>query len=196
MSVLIERIKKMSEVTTKEKIITLAQEAIASRGYSAFSFRELAAELGIKSASIHYHFPTKTHLGVEVACTYRDQLQQALDSIANTYANDPKKAIEGLIAVYRSEVRSSQRMTVCIMLAAEIKNLPVEIQAEMASFYKLNIGWLENQFQKLGYEKDTAREKACQFFALLQGGLMGAKGQNDPAYFDMVVGATEQILAR
>ncbi len=184
----------MPEVTTKEKIIALAQEAIASRGYSAFSFRELAAELGIKSASIHYHFPTKTHLGVEVARTYRSQLQAAFENIADGYAKDPKKAIEGLIAFFRYEVRTSQRMTVCTMLAAEIKNLPTEIQAEMESFYELNIGWLEHQFQKLGNEKNLARDKACQLFALLQGGLMGAKGQNDPAYFDVVTKAVSLLL--
>ena len=184
----------MLEANTKEKIVALAQEAIASRGYSAFSFRELAAELGIKSASIHYHFPTKTHLGVEVARTYRGQLQQAFENIATGYAEDPRRAIEGLIAVYRFEVRSSQRMTVCTMLGAEIKNLPIEIQAEMASFYELNIGWLANQFQKLDYERDAAHEKACQFFALLQGGLMGAKGQNNPAYFDVVLKAAQLLL--
>lgn len=179
---------------TRDKILELAQEAIATRGYSSFSFRELAAELGIKSASIHYHFPTKAHLGVEVARTYRAQLQAAFENIAAGYLNEPKKAIEGLIAVYRFEVRSSQCMTVCTMLAAEIKNLPVEIQAEMASFYELNIGWLEHQFQKLGYENAAAREKACQFFALLQGGLIGAKGQNDSAYFDVVLKASQLLL--
>jgi TetR/AcrR family transcriptional repressor of nem operon len=184
----------MSEVTTRERIVNLAQEAIASRGYSAFSFRELAVELGIKSASIHYHFPTKTHLGVEVARTYRSQLQNAFDNIAKGYVDDPKKAIESLIAVFRYEVRTSQRMTVCTMLAAEIKNLPSEIQVEMASFYDLNIGWLEHQFQKLGNENNLAREKACQLFALLQGGLMGAKSQNDPAYFDVVTKAVTALL--
>ncbi|MET0357735.1 MAG: TetR/AcrR family transcriptional regulator [Cellvibrio sp.] len=184
----------MSEITTRDKIIALAQEAIASRGYSAFSFRELAAELNIKSASIHYHFPTKTHLGVEVARAYRGQLQQAFDNIADAFKDDPKKAIESLIAVYRYEVRTSQRMTVCTMLAAEIKNLPTEIQTEMASFYKFNIGWLESQFLKLGYNTDTAHEKACQLFALLQGAMTGAKGQNNPAYFDVVVKAIAALI--
>ena len=177
---------------TREKIIELAQEAIATRGYSAFSFRELATELGIKSASIHYHFPTKTHLGVEVARTYRSQLQQALENIENGYPNDPKKAIESLIAVFRYEARTSQRMTVCTMLSAEIKNLPSEIQSEMKSFYELNINFIERQFKKLGHEH--SREKASQIFALLQGGLMGAKGQNDPAYFDVVVKAAQLLL--
>lgn len=184
----------MTDISTKEKIIALAQEAIATRGYSAFSFRELAAELGIKSASIHYHFPTKTHLGVEVARAYRGQLQVAFDNIAAGYANDPRKAIESLIAVYRYEVRTSQRMTVCTMLAAEIKNLPAEIQTEMASFYELNIGWLEAQFLKLGHGAETAREKACQLFALLQGALSGAKGQSNPVYFDVVVKAAALLL--
>ena len=47
---------------TRDKILELAQEAIATRGYSSFSFREIATELGIKSASIHYYFPTKEAL--------------------------------------------------------------------------------------------------------------------------------------
>lgn len=184
----------MTETSTREKIIAAAQEAVATRGYSAFSFRELATELGIKSASIHYHFPTKTHLGVEVARSWRGQLQQALDNIAAAYANDPKKAIESLIAVYRYEVRSSQRMTVCTMLAAEIKNLPSEIQSEMISFYELNIGWLEAQFKNLGYAADLSREKASQLFSLLQGAMMGAKGQNNPAYFDVVMKAIATLF--
>jgi TetR/AcrR family transcriptional repressor of nem operon len=133
-------------------------------------------------------------LGVEVARSYRGQLQTAFANIAAAYATDPKKAIEALIAVYRHEVRNSQRMTVCTMLAAEIKNLPTEIQAEMASFYDLNIGWLEDQFQKLGYNQSAAHQKACQLLALLQGGLMGAKGQNNPAYFDVVVRAAQLLL--
>ena len=179
---------------TRDKIIELAQAAIAERGYSAFSFRELATQLGIKSASIHYHFPTKAHLGVEVARTYRDQLQKAFDGITTGCAKDPKQAIESLMAMYRHEVRNSQRMTVCTMLAAEIKNLPLAIQQEMASFYEMNIGWLQQQFQKLGYDNNPAREKACQLFALLQGALMGAKGQNDPAYFDVAVKAATGLL--
>lgn len=175
-------------MSTRDKIIELAQEAIATRGYSAFSFRELAKDMGIKSASIHYHFPTKIHLGLAVAQTYRERLAQALGDIAQKCPN-PSDALQNLIAIYRHEANTSQRMTVCTMLAAEIKNLPSEIQVEMASFYDLNIGWLEQQFRALG--NTNAREQACQFFALLQGGLIGAKSQSNPGYFDVVVKAAE-----
>ena len=114
-------------LNTREKILELAQDAIASRGYSAFSFRELAAELGIKSASIHYHFPTKTHLGVAVARAWRERLELALKQIAENNA-DPAQAIRAWIGIYRQEASASQRMTVCTMLAAEIKNLPDSVQ--------------------------------------------------------------------
>ncbi len=178
-------------INTRDKILELAQEAIATRGYSSFSFRELATELGIKSASIHYHFPTKTHLGVEVARTYRQRLQQALEQIAQLNP-DPKIALQGLITIYRQEAETSQRMTVCTMLAAEIKNLPAEIQQEMKAFYQLNLDWIANRLRDLGVPKPL--EKARQLFALLQGGLMGAKGQNDPAYFDIVTEAVAVLI--
>jgi TetR/AcrR family transcriptional repressor of nem operon len=177
---------------TRDKIIALAQEAIATRGYSAFSFRELAAELGIKSASIHYHFPTKTHLGLEVASSYRARLERALVSITANSQNT-KQALESYIAIFRQEATTSQRMTVCTMLGAEIKNLPVAIQQEMADFYQLNIGWLRQQFVSNGCSIEQAKTKACQVFALLQGALMGAKAQQHPEYFDVVVQAVDLI---
>lgn len=175
-------------LNTRDKIIELAQEAIATRGYSSFSFRELAAELGIKSASIHYHFPTKTHLGVAVACAWREHLECALNHIAANNT-DPKQAIAAWIDIYRQELSASQRMTVCIMLAAEINNLPNEIQQEMKAFYELNLAWIAARLAEMGFDGDIKEEKAQQLFALLQGGLMGAKGQNNPAYFDVVVKA-------
>lgn len=182
---------ELMTTNTRDKIIELAQESIATRGYSAMSFRELAAELGIKSASVHYYFPTKTHLGVEVARTYRGRLEEALHQIAEQYSN-PKKALKQLVAIYRHEAETSQRMTVCTMLAAEIKNLPTEIQQEMQAFYDLNLGWIEARLVDSGAKQPA--EKARQIFALLQGGLMGAKSQNDPAYFDMVTKAVTTLI--
>lgn len=192
---MLTKIIKCSPMTsnTREKILELAQEAIATRGYSSFSFRELALELGIKSASIHYHFPTKTHLGVAVARAWREHLERALNQIAANNT-DPKQAVAGWIGIYRQEVRTSQRMTVCTMLAAEIKNLPDEIQQEMKAFYALNLGWIAARLAEMGLNGDIKEEKARQLFALLQGGLMGAKGQNDPAYFDVVAKAVTLLF--
>jgi TetR/AcrR family transcriptional regulator, transcriptional repressor for nem operon len=184
----------MTGQSTRTAIIELAQEAIACRGYSAFSFRELATALGIKSASIHYYFPTKTDLGVAVARQYRARFQAALDELLATNPT-PWQALSFLVDIYRHEAISSQRMTVCMMLAAEIKNLPGEIQVEMADFYSLNLGWIKTQLLRIGLSEAVCEETATQCFALLQGGLIGAKSQANPAYFDLAAKAMEPLLA-
>ncbi len=51
--------KAGNKIETKEKIMNAARLTVQDRGYAGLSFRELAKEVGIKSASIHYYFPTK-----------------------------------------------------------------------------------------------------------------------------------------
>jgi TetR/AcrR family transcriptional regulator, transcriptional repressor for nem operon len=176
------------QTSTRNKILELAQEAMASRGYAAFSFRELAFELGIKSASVHYHFPTKVHLGLAVAQSYREKLAADLADIV-AKSSDPRETIDKYVALFRQEASSSQRMTFCTMLSADIHQLPPEICAEMRAFYELNLHWLAARFANLGLDESLQQERACQTFALLQGALTGAKGQNSLVYFDLAMGA-------
>lgn len=51
---------------TRSKIIELAEELIRSIGYNAFSYADISKKLEIKNAAIHYYFPSKSDLGVEV----------------------------------------------------------------------------------------------------------------------------------
>ena len=53
----------MSDRDTRMEIIDLAERLVRVRGYNGFSYRDLAEQIGIKTASIHYHFPTKADLG-------------------------------------------------------------------------------------------------------------------------------------
>ena len=47
-----------------------ARLTVQDRGYGGLSFRELAKDVGIKSASIHHYFPTKGELGSALAARY------------------------------------------------------------------------------------------------------------------------------
>ncbi len=58
---------------TRETIMRAARAAVQAHGYNALSFRELAKEVGIKSASVHYHFPTKGDLAAALARRYADE---------------------------------------------------------------------------------------------------------------------------
>jgi len=60
------------------QIIDTAIKMIREGGYHSFSFRQIATELGIKSASIHYHFPSKEDLGVAVMVRYTEIVVDAI----------------------------------------------------------------------------------------------------------------------
>ena len=57
---------------TAERLMDLAESHMRNAGYGGFSFRHLAAEIGIKSASVHHHFPTKATMAAAVARRYAD----------------------------------------------------------------------------------------------------------------------------
>ena len=54
-------------MSKREALLKVAEDKVRKGGYNNFSFREIANEVGIKSASVHYHFKTKADLGAEPA---------------------------------------------------------------------------------------------------------------------------------
>src|SRR6201988_4888439 len=75
---------------TAEQILDLAETLIQTRGYSAFSYQDIADSLGIRKASIHYHFPSKTELGIAVIDRYIARFDAALTEIAE---DQPKSSM-------------------------------------------------------------------------------------------------------
>ena len=51
---------------TRNEIIRIGNELVRSVGYNAFSYADIAKALNIKNAAIHYYFPSKSDLGVEI----------------------------------------------------------------------------------------------------------------------------------
>ncbi|QMV75613.1 TetR/AcrR family transcriptional regulator [Comamonas piscis] len=64
-------------MSTQEKIIQLTNTLVQQRGFQGFSYADLEAGIGIRKASIHHHFPSKTDLGLAY-CDYKTQQFQEL----------------------------------------------------------------------------------------------------------------------
>jgi AcrR family transcriptional regulator len=78
---------------TAKRLMDLAEAHIRESGYAGFSFRNLAAEVGIKSASVHHHFPTKAKMAAAVARRYGERF------VASVVAK-PGESADDAIAVY------------------------------------------------------------------------------------------------
>lgn len=182
---------------TAEAILDCAEDIIRARGYGACSFRDIAAHIGIKSASVHYHFPTKAHLGLAVASRYRAQFAAALDAIDASHPS-PGDRLAAFVDIYRREMSSgSHRMSICMMLAAEMEALPEEIRACVTAFYHTQMDWLGTVLTRLtGADETGASRRARQVLALLQGAMLGAKTLRDLDYFEDAIRGIDGLVAK
>ncbi|WFU51926.1 TetR/AcrR family transcriptional regulator [Sinorhizobium terangae] len=123
----------MSE--TAEAIMDAAEERIRQAGYSGFSFREVAADIGVKSSSVHYHFPTKKKLAAAVARRYTDRFLDAVDQKQAT-GND---IVTAWRQVFRDALHRNGRICLCGAMGAVSHDLAGEVREEVKRFFVLGI---------------------------------------------------------
>jgi TetR/AcrR family transcriptional repressor of nem operon len=146
---------------------------VQSRGFNAFSYADVASELGVTKASLHYHYPGKAELGEALIGRYAQRFSEALQTIDAQGGDAPAKL--GAYAAIYGDVLRDQRMCLCGMLAADYETLPEPMQAAVIRFFDENVAWLAAVVEQ-GAREGTLRpsgspEGAAQ--ALL-GGLEGA----------------------
>ncbi len=124
-----------------ERLLDLAQEFIQTRGYNAFSYRDLADATGITTASIHYHFRTKSDLGQAVVVRYRERLIARLVQIDSTVPSCVNR-IRHFTDLFVATLERSFQMCLCGMLAAEQRMLPPELNREVVEFFSVTETWL------------------------------------------------------
>ena len=102
----------------REAILAAARATAQAHGYGGLNFRDLATEVGIKSASIHYHFPSKADLGAAVARRYWEDSKARLDSLWAD-AEDPAACLARYPDLFRTALENGNRMCLCGFMAAE-----------------------------------------------------------------------------
>lgn len=124
---------------TRTQILDLAERAVRLRGYHAVSFRDLADELGIKSASIHYHFRHKEDLGLALVDRYAERIKAGLGAPGD---HPWPEALSMFCQVYRDALQKSELQCLCGMLAAESPGLPDIVTTRVSRFFRDNLDWL------------------------------------------------------
>jgi TetR/AcrR family transcriptional repressor of nem operon len=161
------------EVPTAVRILDAAERMLQVRGYNGFSYGDVAEELGITRAAMHYHFKGKAELGQALIERYATRFADALDALDET-APDAAAKLRGYADLYL-DVLTRDRMCLCGMLAAEYRTLPEPLQVSVSAFFDTNTGWLRGVMQQgstegslrlLGSPDDVA--------AMVLGGLEGA----------------------
>jgi TetR/AcrR family transcriptional regulator, transcriptional repressor for nem operon len=94
----------------------------------------------VTKASLHYHFPSKVDLGVQLIARYRSTFNHALEEI-DARVDDAAEKLRRYVALYE-QVIVQDRMCLCGMFAAEYATLPEAMQRELRAFFDENEAWL------------------------------------------------------
>src|SRR5256714_7189456 len=105
---------------TAEQILDLAETLIQTRGYSAFSYQDIADSLGIRKASIHYHFASKADLGVAVVDRYIERFGAALVGIAGDEKQSSLAMLDFYVQPYLQFASTPDRVCLSGALAGEM----------------------------------------------------------------------------
>jgi TetR/AcrR family transcriptional repressor of nem operon len=182
-------------VDTAERALDVAEQLVQVRGFNGVSYADVAAELGVTKAALHYHFATKADLGEALVNRYTTRFEAALGLIDVGDLDAPSK-ISAYAGIYLDVLRQ-QRMCLCGMLAAEYQTLPPPMQQAIVRFFDINETWLErvlDEGQHTGTlrHRGSARSAAQVVISTLEGAMLVARLHDDPNRLEV---ATKQMLA-
>jgi TetR/AcrR family transcriptional repressor of nem operon len=171
---------------TATQVLDVAERLAQTRGFNGFSYADIAGELGITKASLHYHFPSKANLGCAIVERYSKAFADCLVQIDASGVEAPV-ALQRYVELYASVLRDG-RICLCGMLAAEFTTLPDGMRQAIRAFFEHNESWLTRLFDSGARAKTLEfqgepRDAARLLTAGLEGAMLLARPYADPARF-------------
>jgi TetR/AcrR family transcriptional regulator, transcriptional repressor for nem operon len=191
--------RQRGNADTAERILDSAERLVQSRGFNGFSYADVAAELGVTKASLHYHFPGKAELGQALIGRYAARFAEALEQI-DARAGDAPAKLAAYARIY-ADVLRDRRMCLCGMLAADYDTLPQPMRDTVLRFFDDNQAWLTDVFEQGRAEGSlqldgSADEAAQALLGALEGALLIARPYGDVARFEAAATRLLTSLAR
>jgi TetR/AcrR family transcriptional regulator, transcriptional repressor for nem operon len=174
----------MTAPDTRKQIVELASEFVQAVGYNAFSFRDLAERVGIRTASIHYHFPSKADLGREIVRQHRSdngEFFARLDRSGGTAF----ERLQSYCDAFRNSYGKGNRICIGGMMATDSESLPPDVLEEVRGCYGDHEKWLAGTLKE-GLRKGEVRFSespaivARVIFDALEGAMLATRAFQTP----------------
>ena len=125
---------------TRAELLIQAETLVRGRGWSGFSYADLAEAVGIRKASIHHHFRTKDDLGAALVAAYGERYDAALAEILATHP----AGIDRIAAYGRLYLGGVEQGLgcLCAALATEGDALPERLRRDIIGFFDAHLAWL------------------------------------------------------
>ncbi|WP_219838402.1 TetR/AcrR family transcriptional regulator [Paenibacillus sp. R14(2021)] len=124
----------------KTQILDLTMKLIREKGYVAISYDDLAKQLGVTKASIHYHYEKKEDLGVAVA----ERLYYNLQNLSAFLRESSLNAEEKLSHYFKRKVEvSGTGICPISSLQADFESIPETLRQKVQEVSEFELSILE-----------------------------------------------------
>lgn len=128
---------RIPEKSRKQQIILSARSLLAKRGESGFSLREVAKEVGIKLASLQYHFPTRAELVEAILAHTIDVYLKELEALPVIAGANPEDTLRTVLRWFTgTQAIGDEDVRLEVHLWAMALNDPL-VLASLARYHRL-----------------------------------------------------------
>ncbi|MEK6304811.1 MAG: TetR/AcrR family transcriptional regulator [Pantoea dispersa] len=173
------------------EIMACTRQLLTAGGYKSFSYADIAAQVDIRKASIHHHFPGKADLVKAVVEEYRAEAQAGMQAM-DEQINDPLNEVKAYVDYWAHCIKEgTSPFCICAMLAAEMPTLPPDVATEVSGHFSDLSGWLERQLSKGAASgvfqlSDSAENEAKTLMASVHGAMLAARAFNNAGMFEQI----------
>ena len=160
-------------IETRAALLKEAEFLVRTRGYSAFSYADLAQRVQIAKASVHHHFPKKEDLITALVSEYVAVFVLTLEAVAR----DNATAADRLTAYAKLFLDGLEKgmLPLCGALSAERAALPESLRSSVRDFFQIHLDWLSRVVEEGVAAGDLCpdaapREAALTLLSALEGG--------------------------
>lgn len=181
----------MVGMDTKAALLDSAENAIRSRGFDGFSYADLAAEVGIRKASIHHHFPTKADLALALIARYSENFFAKLDQISETHPTGGAR-LKAYVSACRDALDGGRKLCLCVAFCTGRDGLSADVLARLDSFHRTLSAWLGEVFAAGEADNSIADVMECgaeahACLAQMEGAQLMSRAAQDAGRFDAAV---------
>lgn len=183
----------MDTSSRADEILRCARALIVNGGYNGFSYADISEVVGIRKASIHHHFPSKSDLVRALVAQYRAEAQAGTVELEHSIT-DPLEQLRAYLGYWeRCIADATHPFCVCALLATEIPVLPETVALEVRAHFRDLSGWLTAVLERGAAERrlvltGAANAEAESILATVHGAMLSARAYGDPRVFGAIIG--------
>jgi TetR/AcrR family transcriptional regulator, transcriptional repressor for nem operon len=188
----------MKANNTSNEILNCASTLIISGGYNGFSYADISKVVGVRNATIHHHFPSKSSLVRALVVNYRWQVQMGIAALESK-VSDADELLKAYIQYWENCISdSSAPFCMCALLATQLPVLPDEVAIEVRIHFKTLSDWLSSVLERGVMQgniriNSSAKIEAEVFMATVHGAMISARAYEDAKIFGVI---TNPLLER